>query len=232
MKKYIVLTILVLILGGFAYCCTFTLKKVEVIGCDIVNEQAIVDAAESRDFANNTILLYFINKFKPNWDIPFVAKVEMEFTNKNTITFVVYEKQLAGCVQFGNQYLYIDNDGYVLEASDGYIQKVPTITGIDFEYYTQGEKLPVEDKSKFQTILTITQLIDKYDLLIEDIQFTEDNGIELMYKDILIELGSGEHLEVQMMNLGNILAGVEGMSGTLHMKEYTTENATATFSTN
>ena len=35
-----------------------------------------------------------------------------------------------------------------------------------------------------------------------------------------------------MMNLGNILKNLEGMSGTLYMKDFDSENATASFSKN
>jgi cell division protein FtsQ len=53
-----------------------------------------------------------------------------------------------------------------------------------------------------------------------------------MHDDITIELGEGEYLAIQMMNLGSILDGLEGMSGTLYMKDFDSDKATASFSKN
>ena len=47
---------------------------------------------------------------------------------------------------------------------------------------------------------------------------------------ITIELGSGENLEIQMMNLGSILEGLKGLEGTLYMKDFDSDEATASFS--
>ena len=72
--------------------------------------------------------------------------------------------------------------------------------------------------------------MEKYNLEIDSIKFTAENEIVLQHGGITIELGEGEYLAVQMMNLGNILKNLEGMSGTLYMKDFDSENATASFS--
>ena len=88
----------------------------------------------------------------------------------------------------------------------------------------------MSEDGKFQSILTITQLIEKYKLDIDGIKFTAENEIILEHAGISIELGEGEYLAVQMMNLGSILEGLEGLEGTLHMKEFNSDEATASFS--
>ena len=127
-------------------------------------------------------------------------------------------------------YVFFDKDGVILEVSSQVIEGVPCIKGLNFSSWEIGEKLPIEDSSKFQMILSITQLIEKYELDIDSIRFTTENEIILLHEKITIELGDGEYLAIQMMNLGSILEGLEGLEGTLYMKDFDSDNATASFS--
>jgi len=129
-----------------------------------------------------------------------------------------------------DSYVYFDKDGIILDVSSDIIQGVPCIKGLKFDSWEIGKKLPIDDTGKFQSILSITQLIDKYELDIDGIKFTAENEIILLHDKITIELGNGEYLEIQMMNLGSILAQLEGKEGTLYMKDFNSENATASFS--
>lgn len=158
--------------------------------------------------------------------------MDLELTDKNTVTVTVYEKSIAGCVLYKGDYVYFDKDGIVLDSSKRRVGSAPLIKGLTFTEWSIGKKLPSDDDKKFQTILTITQLVEKYDLEIDGIKFTAENEIVLQHGGITIELGEGEYLAVQMMNLGNILKNLEGMSGTLYMKDFDSENATASFSKN
>ena len=80
-------------------------------------------------------------------------------------------------------------------------------------------------------ILNITQLLEKYELDIQGIEFTADSEIILRKDNIEIELGDGSNLAVQLMNLGSILdaEGLEGKTGVLYMKDYSLENPIASF---
>lgn len=231
MKKWIILGItLIVLIAGILYVNSFKLKEIQIAGCETVDEQLVRDAITARKFSGNTLTLYISNKIKPIDNIPFVDKLEIKFDSKNKIIVTVYEKSIAGCVEYMNQYVYFDKDGIVLESAPYTIEGVPCIKGLNFEQWEMGQKLPIDDKTKFQNILQITQLIDKYELSIDGIKFTNENEIVLYHEDITIELGNGDNLAIQMMNLGSILEGLEGLSGTLYMKDFDSDDATASFS--
>ena len=231
MKKRIILVIaLVIIFAGIIYVNTFNLKEIKVSGCELSNSEDVISAVEAQSFANNTIMLYLANKFSPIDDIPFVEKIDIEFLSKNVISVTVYEKSMAGCIEYMDGYVYFDKDGVILEASSEMLEGIPCIKGLNYSQWEVGEKLPIDDESKFQSILSITQLIEKYELDIDGIKFTAENEIILIHEKITIELGEGEYLAIQMMNLGSILEGLEGQEGTLYMKDFNSENATASFS--
>ena len=227
-----IIAVAAIMLMALIYLTTFKVTDIKVTGCEMIEEQLVKDAIQKEKFADNTIILYIRNKIKPIDNIPFVSKIEVEIVSKNEISVIVYEKTIAGCVEYMDGYVYFDKDGFILESSDRLATGVPCIKGLVFDKWEIGEKLPITDESKFNMILAITQLIDKYQLVIDGIKFTPENEIILIHGDITIELGEGEYLPVQMMNLGNILEGLEGMKGTLYMKDFNSEDGTASFSVN
>jgi cell division protein FtsQ len=231
-KRYIFLAMLLVIAGFCAYLSTYTLDSVKITGCQAINEEAIRNIIAENEVMGNTVLTYIKMKFTQIEDVPFLSKIDVEIGSNHMLDVNVYEKSMAGCVEYMDYYVYFDKDGIVLESSSQLIDGVPCITGLDFDMWEMGEKLPISDEKKFQSILSITQLIEKYGLEIQGIRFTAENEIILMHDDITIELGEGEYLAIQMMNLESILDGLEGMSGTLYMKDFDSDKATASFSKN
>jgi cell division protein FtsQ len=229
-KRYIFLALLIVIAGFCLYFSTYTLESVKIVGCEAIDQETIKDIITENEVMGNTVLTYIKLKFTKIEDVTFLSKLDYEIASNHTLEVDVYEKSMAGCVEYMDSYVYFDKDGIVLDSSDKLVDGVPCITGMSFDMWEMGEKLPVDDESKFQSILSITQLIEKYGLEIQGIRFTAENEIILMHDDITIELGEGEYLAIQMMNLGSILDGLEGMSGTLYMKDFDSDKATASFS--
>lgn len=232
MKKghIILIIVLAVLLGGVIFYNSYKLDEITISGCTVVDEKLVKEMLEKSGYANNSIKLYIGNRINPVSDIPFVDKMDVDFVTKNKVNVTVYEKSIAGCVEYMDAYIFFDKDGIILDSKAKRIKGIPCIKGLEFESWEKNGKLPISDQKKFQLILTITQLIEKYELDIDGIKFTTENEILLMHGNITIELGEGEYLAVQMMNLGSILEGLEGMEGTLHMKDFNSDDASASFS--
>ena len=231
MRKRVVipLIILALLLAGGLYISTFHLEDVRVVGCVMSSEERVRSAVIEEAPMGNILLLYLKNKLKPIGDIPFVAKMDIDFVDKNTLSVTVYEKQVAGCIEYMDSYVYFDRDGIVLESSSDLKEGVPCIDGLELSNWALNESLPLPEKERFNKILNITQLIEKYELEIDRIMFTKENEIILRHKQINVELGDGSNLNAQMMNLKSILKGLEGKNGTLYMKDFNSDTSTASF---
>lgn len=226
------------IVGGIVGVCViglillftcFKIDTIEVTGNKHYTKEQIKDYVLSEGYINNTVLLMWKNKLRPIEDIPFVAKLDVEYVSAHKITVTVYEKAMAGCVEYMNEYVYFDQDGYVLEISPTRIEDTPCITGMSFESMELHEKLPIKDKDRFKLILKITQLINKYKLTIDSIQFTSEDEVVMRYQSIRIELGDGSNIEQQLIDLGEMLAGLDGKKGTLDLKDFDTAVGTASF---
>lgn len=225
--------LLALLLAGMMIILTqFNIETIQVTGNVHYTDEEIIQMVVGDEYGKNTLFLYLRYKLQPMEEIPFVEKVDVEYISNHVVTITVYEKALAGCVQFMNEYMYFDKDGIVLESSSEKMPDIPCITGIRFDAMVMYEPLPIEDKDFFYTVLTLTQLLQKYDLQIDDIRFTAQNEIILYHGDVKVLLGDGSNIEEQISELGNILQSIEGKSGTLYMKDYTIEKGDVVFREN
>lgn len=222
-----VITILLIVL----FTC-FKINEIEVTGNKHYSENQVKDFVMSEGYIDNTVLLMLKNKIHPIENIPFVAKLDIEYVNAHKITVTIYEKAMAGCIEYMNEYIYFDQDGYVLEISSTKLEDAPCITGMSFGSMELYEKLPIEDENRFKIILKITQQIQKHGLQLESIRFTLEGEIVMKYKDIRIELGDGSNIEEQLTDLDRILAGLEGKKGTLDLRDFDTASGKASFKLN
>ena len=230
-KKGVIATVIaaVLAIAMIILLTCFQINEIEITGNKHYTKEQIKEIVLSEGYIDNTVLLMLKKKIQPIEDIPFIAKIDVEYISPHKITITVYEKALAGCVEYMNEYVYFDQDGYVLEISTTKLEDAPCITGMAFNSMELHEKLPIEDKNRFKLILKITQLINKYNLKIDSIKFDSEGEIIMRYQSIRIELGDGSNLEEQLIDLNHILEGLEGKSGTLDMKEFDISSGKASF---
>lgn len=222
-------SIVIILLALILLFSCFHIDQIEVTGNKHYTKEQVKDFVLENGYIDNSVLLMLKNKIKPIENIPFVAKLDVEYVNANKITITVYEKAMAGCVEYMNSYVYFDQDGYVLEISQRKLDDAPCISGMSFETMELHEKLPIEDEDRFKLILKLTQLIQKYKLSIDAIRFTTEGEIVLQHQNIRIEIGDGSILERQLIDLDQILEGLKGKKGTLDMRDFEIMNGKASF---
>ena len=221
-KLVIVLVIIVLILAGGWYVLTeYRVSVVHVTGNshysdDEIRKMVISDTVLGR----NSLYLKFKYRDKPIKDIPFIERMDVIFDSPDTVTIHVYEKTIAGYVEFLGKYMYFDREGIVVESSEDKEKGVPLVTGLKFNYCVVGKPLPVEDPEVFQEVLSLTQLFTKYDIDADGIYFSDDKKITLYTGNIAVMLGDMTYIDEKIMSLKNISADLEGKSGTLHLENY------------
>lgn len=100
---------------------------------------------------------------------------------------------------------------------------VPTITGLTDAAVSQGEKISVADEGVFQTILSLTKLLDRFGMEPDQVAFDEAGWMTLHFGSARIALGDDSHLEEKMSRASAILPQLtgEGLAGVLHLENYT-----------
>ena len=91
------------------------------------------------------------------------------------------------------------------------------------------QKLQVEDDKIFSRILNITQLLKKYELSPDKIEFGRDLSLTLYFADVKVAMGSGDNLEDKVGRLHELYSDLEGLSGTLRMENYTSDSKFISF---
>ena len=92
-----------------------------------------------------------------------------------------------------------------------------------FDSLAMHQPLSVEDPTIFDTILSITKLLTKYDLDPDEIRFGAGGELFLQLGDVKVALGTGENLDEKISRLKQLEGDLKDKSGTLHMENYTDE---------
>ena len=226
------LFLLIGLLAAYSYViANYTVTTVYVEGNVHYTNEEIIDMVMEGRYGNNSLLLSIKYKDKRRVGVPFVEKMDVSVMDPHTIKIEVYEKALAGYVEYLERYMYFDKDGIVVESSLEKTAGVPMVTGLVFDHVVLYEPLPVENPEIFSSILSITQLVNKYSLSIDRIYFGRDGSLMLYFDDVKVALGIGENLDEKIMKLQYMLPELRGKSGTLRMENYTEETKNISFET-
>ena len=229
-KVPVLLAVIGLLLGAGYYLLTaYSVANVYVDGNVHYTEEEIREIVMEGPLGNNSLYLSLKYKNRGVENIPFVDGMDVTILAPDTIKITVYEKALAGYVQFMDNNMYFDRDGYVVESSDVKTYGIPQIAGLQFDYVILGQRLPVEDETVFARIMSITNLLDKYELIVDKIYLQDNTDITLFFGDVRVALGEGQNLEEKIMVLPTFLGNLEGKAGTLRMENYSTDTRVTVF---
>lgn len=184
----------------------------------------------------------FRDRFREKQSIPFIERVEKNYTGTSEVEVIVYEKSITGCISYMGSYMFFDKDGIIVESSTERVPPVPIVQGLSFQNIVLYRKLPVRNEEVFEAILNLTQLISLYHIPAESIRFdafrnatlrladgTGKDGKELLLSGIQVQLGSSEDMEEKMAELQNQIPYITGLSGTLHLETFDRNKANPSY---
>jgi len=218
----IILILIALLVGGFYYfISTYSVKTVYVEGNVHYTQKEIENMVMQGPLGSNSMYLSWKYRDKGVENIPFVDVMNVEILSPDTIKIVVYEKALAGYIEFMDSFIYFDRDGYMVETSNARTIGIPQVSGLKFQHVVLGEKIPVENDGVFETVMSIANLLDKYEISAEKIYFQSDMDIVLYIGELRVMLGKAVDLEEKIMVLPTIIGYLDDTSGVLHLENYT-----------
>ncbi len=211
-----------LLLATVIFFFTFRITTVKVTGNTYYTEEEIKDYVMRGVLDRNSLLLELKHRYLGMEAIPFVEKVTVTRKGNHKVVIRVYEKSLTASVKYMGQYVYFDKDGIVLESLSEPVKGVPCIEGISFSGFVLYEKLKVEDDGIFKRILDLSQLLEKYELKVEEIRFADDNEVVLKSGNVRVFLGNREFYDEQIVALSEIFpkAIEKNVSGDIDMENY------------
>ena len=223
-KLIVVLAVLaVLFILGLSFAGVFRVRQVTVTGNAYYTKEEVVDLLLDEGSLQNTLLVYLRYKYQEHPEIPFIDDFEVTMDSWQSLKIRVYEKNMVGYVRYLGQDVYFDKDGIVVESSTQELEGIPQISGVTFDSLAIHQPLNVEDPTIFDTILSITKLLTKYDLDPDEIRFGTGGELFLQLGDVKVALGTGENLDEKISRLKQLEGNLKDKSGTLHMENYTDE---------
>lgn len=219
-----VIRVFLLVLLCLVFFACFQLKSVTTKGNVHETADDIVALAQTRPIAQNTLLCILFNHNRTIRQHGFVESINAVYVNRNQVRITVTEKKITGYVESGGKFWYIDSSGTV-EASLAKTKKgdgIPPVTGLHLHTEPElGSVLPVSRTRSFVLLDSLKTLTDLYGIAPDEVRFTDDGNMSLIYGSVTVMTGDGTNLADRMEELAGILKVMDtSVAGTLHLENY------------
>ena len=149
---------------------------------------------------------------------PYIEKVEIKRVLPSTIEIQVKERQATFMLEFANGYVYINNQGYMLEISEEKLE-IPIITGYitPVENIVPGNRLQTEDLKKMKAVLKImeTARSNEIEKMITKIDISNDRNYTLILEGEgkTAYLGDASNINTRIQYLKLVIEKEQGKRG-------------------
>ena len=219
-----------LLIGGVIFVLSYyKVRKVYVEGSTQYTDKEIADIVMQGTLGDNSLYLAYKYRDKGIDNVAFIDKMDVDIVDHETIRIHVYEKALAGYIEYVGQYIYFTRDGVVAEASREKIEGIPEVRGLKLDHIVLYERLDVSDDRVFERVLDVTQLLGKYHLTVDKIYFDSIKNMTLFFGKVRVLLGGEEYTDEKIANLQVIIPRLEGKEGSIDMTSYTPDTRYTTF---
>ncbi len=217
---FLVMLLMIILLSS----SLFNIKAIEVSGNKKLSNEKIVSLSSLELYSH--ILKFNKSKIVENIkENAYIEKAKVTRIYPNTVSIEVEEREVRYMLQFADSYVYINNQGYMLEISNEKLP-VPVLVGFttDLSNIKTGNRVDVDDLKKLNTVIKIydsAELNELSELITKiDISNSKDYSIELESKGKVVYLGECSDysdLKTRMLYLKSILEKSEGKSGEIFL---------------
>lgn len=215
-----VLTLIIVIIGVSIYVALsplFNIKEINVTGNSKLSKEEIISLSELKTDENTFKVSKknIKNKVKAN---AYIENVKIRRKLPDKVEIIVVERVATYMIPFANSYIYINNQGYMLEITSQKAE-MPAIVGISTpeEELHEGQRLISEDLVKLGEVLQIMESANAnelVDLITKiDISNRQDYILTLEKEKKAIHLGDVSNLSTKMAYVKKILNDEKGAEG-------------------
>ena len=218
----VVLTVILLL-----FLPVFHITTYKVTGNELVSEDTIIAAARDN---NENIFAYSkrraVKALKKNNYIE-NARIIKHFPRE--IEIEITERKIRGYVEFTGSYLYLSDNGLVIDVQSEIKHPAPIITGLKFDTFTVGEVLNTDDPDAFDAMKDLSALFNRYQLMndVLKVDITDPDDIRFYCGSVQVIYGENDGSTGKILTLIEILKKLDtSIPGTLDL---TLENPTFTY---
>lgn len=199
----------------------FNIKTIEVEGNSKVSDEKMISIS-SIQFHTNIFSMKkrdAIEKIKTN---PYIEDVKIARKLPSTVKIDVIEREPRYMLQFADSYVYINNQGYMLEISNEALE-VPILIGFttDLSNIKAGNRINVEDLEKMNMVIKIFETVKSNDMghLVSKIDISNEKNYTIILESEgkKVYLGDCSDLNTRILYLKAILEKSAGRSGEIFL---------------
>lgn len=184
----------------------FTVTTVEITG----NNKLSVETVRNVTGLNKMPNIFAFSSYRAKKALKadqYVEKVDIVKEYPDHVKVSITERRLSGYVEYMGRYLYIDENGRVLEVAYQFTQRLPVIVGLTFQEFNVGQILEVDNQSSFDTVVTLARLFNKYDMQTDIIRVdvSKVDNIHLYIYNIDVEFGDIKDADMKIRTLKEIM---------------------------
>lgn len=216
--KYTTLLI-ILIGGGIAFLLSpfFNVKQINTIGNSKITTEELISLS-GIELEQNTFKVQTSRVTQAIKQNAYIENVSVRRKLPNIIEIQIQERTPTFMLTFANAYVYLNNQGYLLEVSQNKID-VPILTGFltPEEELHVGNRLCMEDLQRLDEALQIMKSAQSNGIgtLITKINIADkqDYILELQAEKKIVHMGDNSNLSTKMLYISSILKENKNVEG-------------------
>ena len=206
-KLAITVCILAFVAVVFMFSPFFHVQEIIVSGYSAVSRDEIAQRIEADSSTN---LLFFNTRAARRRVLEnlYIAEVNFQRDLPGRLYVQVRERRLAAFVEHApGSFLYIDEQGRVLEVRSNITQQRPIVEGLNFTRFTLGEILDVADRTAFNIVTQYAQHIYRHGLIcrVSHIDVSDTNNTRILVGYVEFNVGGIRDAEMKVRIIAGIL---------------------------
>lgn len=209
----------------------FDIIEIKVIGNQKITSEKIINMSEI-PINENTFKIDLKKVLSRIRQEPYIERVEIKRKLPSTIEIEVKERQATYMLEFANGYVYINNQGYMLEVAEERLE-IPIVTGFvtPIENIEAGNRLEKDDLEKLESVLKImeTAKSNEIEKAITKIDISDVTNYTLILEQEgkTAYLGNASDINTRIQYLKLVLEREKGKRGEVFIEgDVNTEGAT------
>ena len=207
----------------FMMSSIFNIKEIVVINNSKISSEEIIKLSTLTTDVNmfKTTNSTIRNGIKTN---SYIEDVNIKRSINGTITLNIEERVTTYMLKFANSYVYINNQGYILEISESPLE-VTIITGFTTinEEIKPGNRLNTEDLQKLDDVNKIIETSKNTPLanIITEIDISKstDYKLTIASHNKTVKLGQMTNINIKLQMAGKVFEAESGKSGEIYFQD-------------
>ena len=221
-KWIFLLAILATAIILFMLSSVFNITNITVTNNNKISEQEIISLS---GLTKNENMFKVLNK-KVEESIeqnPYIENVKITKTISGTVNLEVTERVATYMLKFANGYVYINNQGYMLEISQEPLE-LPIISGFKtpIENIKEGNRLVVEDLKELENVIKIMEIAKTTSVgaIIAEIDISDPTNYKIIIpsENKTVEFGDLTNINVKILKIEYIIEQEKGKQGEIYFQ--------------